>query len=71
MSRMKNWTSYLISQKSIKKELNGIHKKMSVMVTAVTNTSKTCRNLFAQENQFRVLTHREYCAASIKVTGEC
>jgi len=41
------------------------------MLTAVTNTSKTCRNLFAQENQFRVLTHLEYCAASIKVTGEC
>ena len=54
-----------------KKELNGIHKKMSVMVTAVTNTSKTCRNFFAQENQFRVLTHLEYCAASIKVNGEC
>jgi len=30
------------------------------MITAVTHTSESCRNLFAQEKYFRVLTHLQF-----------
>jgi len=32
----------------------------AVTVTAVMHTDESCRNLFAQENQFRVLTNLQF-----------
>ena len=32
----------------------------AVMVTAITHTSESCRNLFAQKNKSRVLTHLQF-----------